>query len=108
MLERAEGNPLYLEEIARALGDASLLERIPDTVQALIAARIDRSTVDEKRVLQSAALVGRVFWRGALDRLAPDLDVAAVIDALPRRAISSSRRNGRRSPAIAPSGSSTC
>ena len=81
VLERAEGNPLYLEEIARALGDASLLERIPDTVQALIAARIDRLAVDEKRVLQSAALVGRVFWRTALDRLAPDVDVAAVIDA---------------------------
>jgi tetratricopeptide (TPR) repeat protein len=57
-------------------------ERIPDTVQALIAARIDRLAVDEKRVLQSAALVGRVFWRSALDRLAPDVDVAAVIDAL--------------------------
>ncbi len=82
VLERAGGNPLYLEEIARALGDASLLERIPDTVQALIAARIDRLAVDEKRVLQSAALVGRVFWRSALDRLAPDVDVAAVIDAL--------------------------
>ena len=33
VLERAGGNPLYLEEIARALDDASLLERIPDTVQ---------------------------------------------------------------------------
>jgi hypothetical protein len=53
------------------LDDASLLERIPDTVQALIAARIDRLAADEKRVLQSAALVGRVFWRSALDRLAP-------------------------------------
>ena len=82
VLERAGGNPLYLEEIARALDDASLLERIPDTVQALIAARIDRLAPNEKRVLQSAALVGRVFWRGALDQLAPDVDVAAVIDAL--------------------------
>jgi class 3 adenylate cyclase/tetratricopeptide (TPR) repeat protein len=82
VLERAGGNPLYLEEIARTLDDASVLERIPDTVQALIAARIDRLALDEKRVLQSAALVGRVFWRSALDRLAPDVDVAAVIDAL--------------------------
>jgi class 3 adenylate cyclase/tetratricopeptide (TPR) repeat protein len=82
VLERAGGNPLYLEEIARALGDACPLEGIPDTVQALIAARIDRLARDEKRVLQSAALIGRVFWRSALDRLAPDVDVAAVIDAL--------------------------
>ncbi len=85
VLERAEGNPLFLEEIARALGDDEGLERIPDTVQALIAARIDHLAADEKRVLQSAALVGRVFWRGALDRLAPDLDAAALLDGLLER-----------------------
>jgi class 3 adenylate cyclase/tetratricopeptide (TPR) repeat protein len=85
VLERAEGNPLFLEEIARALGDDGGLERIPDTVQAVIAARIDRLAADEKRVLQSAALVGRVFWRDALDRLAPDIDVAAVLDGLLER-----------------------
>jgi class 3 adenylate cyclase/tetratricopeptide (TPR) repeat protein len=82
VLERAGGNPLYLEEIARALEDACPFEGIPDTVQALIAARIDRLARDEKRVLQSAALIGRVFWRSALDRLAPDVDVSAVVDAL--------------------------
>jgi class 3 adenylate cyclase/tetratricopeptide (TPR) repeat protein len=82
VLERAEGNPLFLEEIARVLGDEDGLERIPDTVQALIAARIDRLDADEKRLLQSAALVGRVFWRGALDRLAPDLEVGSLLDGL--------------------------
>jgi class 3 adenylate cyclase/tetratricopeptide (TPR) repeat protein len=85
VLERAEGNPLFLEEIARAIGDDSGLDRIPDTVQALIAARIDRLAADEKRVLQTAALIGRVFWRGALDRLAPDVDVAVVLDTLLER-----------------------
>jgi class 3 adenylate cyclase/tetratricopeptide (TPR) repeat protein len=82
VLDRAEGNPLFLEEIARALGEDEELERIPETVQALIAARIDGLDAEEKRVLQSAALVGRVFWRGALDRLAPDLDVGCVLDGL--------------------------
>ncbi len=83
VLERAEGNPLFLEEIARVLGDGrEALERIPETVQALIAARIDLLEPDEKRVLQSAALIGRVFWRGALDRLAPDLDVGCMLDGL--------------------------
>jgi class 3 adenylate cyclase/tetratricopeptide (TPR) repeat protein len=82
VLERAEGNPLFLEEIARVLGEEDGIERIPDTVQALIAARIDRLDADEKRILQSAALVGRVFWRGALDRLAPDLEVGSLLDGL--------------------------
>src|SRR6266516_4195417 len=85
VLERAEGNPLFLEEIARALGDDEGLDRIPDTVQALIAARIDRLASEEKCLLQSAALVGRVFWRGALEQLVPDLEVAALLDGLLER-----------------------
>ena len=61
------------------------LKRIPDSVQALIAARIDGLDADDKRVLQHAALVGRVFWRGALDALSPDLDVASALDRLLER-----------------------
>ena len=85
VLERAEGNPLFLEEIAHALRDGRGIEGIPDTVQALIAARIDGLDASEKQVLQSAALVGRVFWRGALESLAPDLEVAELLDLLVRR-----------------------
>ena len=48
---------------------------IPDSVQALIAARIDLLPAREKRLLQHAAVVGRVFWHGALERLAPELVV---------------------------------
>jgi class 3 adenylate cyclase/tetratricopeptide (TPR) repeat protein len=86
-LEKAEGNPLFLEETARVLADeeAGSLKRIPDSVQALIAARIDALDADAKRVLQHAALVGRVFWRGALDALSPDLDVACALDKLLER-----------------------
>ena len=85
VLERAEGNPLFLEEIARMLREDEELDRIPDSVQALIAARIDRLRAGEKRVLQSAALIGRVFWRGALDRLVPDLEVDSLLDGLLER-----------------------
>jgi class 3 adenylate cyclase/tetratricopeptide (TPR) repeat protein len=83
VLEKAEGNPLFLEETARMLtDDEGSLERIPDTVQALISARIDALGPDEKKLLQRASLAGRVFFRGALDRLAPDIDVAASLDRL--------------------------
>jgi class 3 adenylate cyclase/tetratricopeptide (TPR) repeat protein len=82
VLARAEGNPLFLEEIAHALHDGRGMKGIPDTLQALIAARIDGLGADEKQVLQSAALVGRVFWRGALEALAPDLDVPRLLDRL--------------------------
>jgi class 3 adenylate cyclase/tetratricopeptide (TPR) repeat protein len=82
VLERAEGNPLFLEEIARMLREDEELDRIPESVQALIAARIDRLDTDAKRVLQSAALIGRVFWLGALDRLVVDIDVESLLEGL--------------------------
>jgi class 3 adenylate cyclase len=67
VLQRAEGNPLYAEEYARMLaeyedGDLPL----PETVQGLIAARIDGLTPEEKTLLQDASVIGKVFWLGAL------------------------------------------
>jgi class 3 adenylate cyclase/tetratricopeptide (TPR) repeat protein len=85
VLERAEGNPLFLEEIARALRDGGGLQTVPDSLQALIAARIDSLAADEKRLLQSAALAGRMFWQGALERLAPDLAVEDLLECLLER-----------------------
>jgi class 3 adenylate cyclase/tetratricopeptide (TPR) repeat protein len=67
VLQRAEGNPLYAEEYARMLaehegGDLPL----PETVQGLIAARIDGLAPEEKAVLQDGSVIGKVFWPGAL------------------------------------------
>ena len=53
---------------------AGSVERIPDTVQALIAARIDRLPGESKSLLQRAAVIGRVFWLSALKRLSPELE----------------------------------
>jgi class 3 adenylate cyclase/tetratricopeptide (TPR) repeat protein len=85
VLERAEGNPLFLEEIARALRDGGGLQTVPDSLQALIAARIDALPADEKDLLQSAALAGRVFYQGALERLAPELAVGDLLECLLER-----------------------
>jgi class 3 adenylate cyclase/tetratricopeptide (TPR) repeat protein len=89
VLEKAEGNPLFLEETARMIAEAengvAALARIPDTVQALIAARIDRLDPAEKRLLQRASVIGRSFWLGALRRLAGDEKVESSLDALLER-----------------------
>jgi class 3 adenylate cyclase/tetratricopeptide (TPR) repeat protein len=85
VLERAEGNPLFLEEIARAVRAGGGLQAVPDSLQALIAARIDALTTDEKHLLQSAALAGRVFWQGALEELAPELAVGELLECLLER-----------------------
>ena len=84
ILARAEGNPFFLEEIVRARGfGPSGAGVIPDTVQAALAARIDLLPRDEKRALQAAAVVGRVFWPGAVAEVAA-LDAGAVDEALDR------------------------
>jgi predicted ATPase/class 3 adenylate cyclase len=72
LLERAGGNPLYAEEFARLLGEREAAEelRIPETVQGLIAARIDGLPAEEKALLQDAAVLGKVFWLGAATELA--------------------------------------
>jgi class 3 adenylate cyclase/tetratricopeptide (TPR) repeat protein len=85
LLEKTEGNPLFMEETVRMLvesGGDYLPERIPDTLQALIAARIDHLPADSKALLRRAAVVGRVFWQGALERLSPDADVEALLGDL--------------------------
>src|SRR5215471_12320179 len=67
VLQRAEGNPLYAEEYARMLAEHEDGELpLPETVQGLIAARIDGLAPEEKTLLQDAAVIGKVFWPGAL------------------------------------------
>lgn len=85
VLAKAGGNPLFVEETIRALAEQpdGRQQRIPDTLQALIAARIDRLPPDARRFVQRAAVMGRIFLRGALVHLSPDVeDVDAVLDDL--------------------------
>jgi tetratricopeptide (TPR) repeat protein len=72
LLERAGGNPLYAEEFARLLADRGQLDEdqeVPQTVQALIAARLDTLMHEVKSLLQDAAVVGKIFWAGALAQM---------------------------------------
>jgi predicted ATPase/class 3 adenylate cyclase len=66
LLEHAGGNPLYAEEFTRMVNERPNDAVLPETVQGIIAARLDTLPVDEKELLQDAAVFGRVFWLGAL------------------------------------------
>jgi class 3 adenylate cyclase len=75
ILERAGGNPLYAEEFVRlvadrGLGDAGDGLAFPESVQALIAARLDTLSSERKGLLHDAAVIGKVFWAGALAAMA--------------------------------------
>jgi len=99
----AEGNPLFVEEILRMLVDQGLLRRddgrwvaagdlssiaIPPTIGALLAARLEQLSMEERAVIQRAAVVGKVFWWGAVAELSPAPEQGAVgghLQALVRR-----------------------
>jgi class 3 adenylate cyclase/tetratricopeptide (TPR) repeat protein len=84
VMERAEGNPFFVEELIATLVDRGVLQRdngswrfgqlpagftVPDSVQAVLAARIDLLPDPEKEALQAAAVIGRTFWTGPMYEL---------------------------------------
>lgn len=77
---RAEGNPLFLRELAlaRADGDEGAP---PPTVEAVMQARVDRQSPFDQQVLRAAAVLGRTFWREGAERLL-DAPAPRVEDAL--------------------------
>jgi len=84
----AEGNPLFIEELA-----ASVVERrgtgvdsLPTTIRELVSARLDALPANERSLLLDAAVVGKTFWRGALERLNGEVeDLADALDSLESR-----------------------
>ncbi len=95
ILERSGGNPLFAEELVRLLEDRGLLEGrggtvglkagvevpMPDSIGALIAARLDLLAPERKAVLSDAAVVGRTFWAGAVAAVGAR-EPAAVLEGL--------------------------
>jgi class 3 adenylate cyclase len=81
LLARAGGNPLYAEQYARILRERGRLVELPETVQGIIAARLDLLDLQHKALLQNAAVLGRVFWAGGLATVS-ELDSRAVEDGL--------------------------
>ena len=85
--QAAEGNPLFVEELLAKLIDDGFLQRtndgwaaagnardfsIPPTIQALLAARLDGLSLEERSVIESAAVEGKTFHRGAVTALASE------------------------------------
>ena len=78
--EAAEGNPLFLEEMLRMLSENGSEGEltVPPTIQALLAARLDRLHAEERAVLERASVIGKEFWRGAVLDATPEAARAAV------------------------------
>jgi class 3 adenylate cyclase/tetratricopeptide (TPR) repeat protein len=104
--QKADGNPFFLEEILQRLIDEGALVRhegrwrateraqsvrLPDTIHALLAARIDALPAPEKALLQQAAVVGRIFWPGSLAAAADGRDPVETLRSLEQRGLVSAR-----------------
>ena len=79
IVEAAEGNPLFVEQLVAMQaenGDGAL--EIPPTIQALLAARIDRLEPEERSVIERASIEGRLFHRGSVQELLPEQARAGV------------------------------
>ena len=101
--ESTEGNPLFVRELVRMLVDDRVLQRtsdgwtvtvdvdaiqVPPTIQSLLAARVDRLRSDERAIIEIASVIGKEFYRGALDALAPPAirdHVDGVLESLRRK-----------------------
>ncbi|HEV8338636.1 MAG TPA: tetratricopeptide repeat protein [bacterium] len=97
VLRRAEGNPLFMEEMLRVLVEGGILSKengrwaltiplgevaIPDTVQAVIGARVDTLPLPEKQTLQGAAVQGKDFWLGPLRLVVQGNHIEDAVQAL--------------------------
>jgi class 3 adenylate cyclase len=84
----AEGNPLFIEQLAAVLSERGPDEKesLPTTIRGLVAARLDSLPTEERDVILDASIVGRIFWRGALERITRDPGcLSAALAALERR-----------------------
>jgi class 3 adenylate cyclase/tetratricopeptide (TPR) repeat protein len=88
--EASAGNPLFLEQMLAMLSEnghdrATGEIDAPPTIQALLAARIDELALEERAVVEPAAVIGQEFWRAALVELCPGLPISASLQRLARK-----------------------
>jgi predicted ATPase len=84
--DMSEGNPLFIEELAASVAERSTeTAELPTSVRAIVAARLDALPAEERSVLLDASVVGRVFWREALARMAARKDLSTVLGSLEER-----------------------
>jgi predicted ATPase len=87
LADTAGGNPLFIEQLAATMAESSAAGgTLPTTIRGILAARLDALPAEERALLLDAAVVGKTFWRGALERIAGGKDgLSELLGALERR-----------------------
>jgi predicted ATPase len=84
VIQIAEGNPLFIEQLAATIGETST-GTLPTSIRALVSARLDALPARDRALLLDAAVIGKVFWMDALEVLTPEHDLDPILDELERR-----------------------
>ena len=87
LADTAGGNPLFIEQLAATMAESSAAGgALPTTIRGILAARLDALPAAERALLLDAAVIGKTFWRGALERIAGGTDgLSGLLGALERR-----------------------
>jgi class 3 adenylate cyclase len=102
VLARADGNALFLEQLARAVADGA--EGVPLDIASLLAARLDRLDAESRTVLEAASIVGRDFRPGAVAALLEEGERDWLLPQLARLEIGEFVAEGRSAATLAPTG----
>jgi predicted ATPase len=87
LAQTAEGNPLFIEELAASLSEgAAAAGELPTNIRGIVLARLDALPPSQRALLLDASVVGKIFWQGALARLGCEPNaLATLLDALEER-----------------------
>ncbi|TML32212.1 MAG: hypothetical protein E6G24_10740 [Actinobacteria bacterium] len=87
LADTAGGNPLFIEQLAATMAESSAAgAALPTTIRGILAARLDALPAEERALLLDAAVVGKTFWRGALERMVDGRnELSELLGALERR-----------------------
>src|SRR3954451_9045595 len=87
LADTAGGNPLFIEQLAATMAESSQAgQSLPTTIRGIVAARLDALPASERALLIDAAVIGKTFWRGALEKVVGGTDsLSELLGALERR-----------------------
>jgi class 3 adenylate cyclase len=86
LADTAGGNPLFIEQLAATMAESSASGgSLPTSIRGILAARLDALPAEERALLLDAAVVGKTFWRGALERIVGGDGISELLGALERR-----------------------
>jgi class 3 adenylate cyclase len=87
LVATAEGNPLFIEELAASVSEgAAAADKLPTSVRAIVSARIDALPATERSLVLDASVVGRIFWRRMLESLGWESEALSdALDSLEQR-----------------------